>query len=263
MAGLASLGAKPAYLGKVADDDLGRLFARDLHAIGVSFETAPLKGGDPTARSMIFVTPDAQRSMNTFLGASVEFSEKDVDAAIVSGAPITYLEGYLFDKPAAQNAFRKAAQIVRDNGHKLALTLSDSFCVERHREAFRALVQKETDILFSNEAELTALYQTKTLDEALTAARAECGMVVSTRGDKGVVIATPLEVTTVPSLTEVKLVDTTGAGDLFAAGFLFGLIREMDLATCGRLGHIAAAEAISHYGPRPQTSLKELASKVL
>jgi fructokinase len=252
----AALGARVGYLGKVADDALGRVFAHDIRAAGVHFPTAPLQGGAPTARCLILVTPDAQRTMNTFLGACVTFSPADVDPAEMGRAKVTYLEGYLFDPPAAQEAFRAAARAAHAAGRQVALSLSDAFCVERHREAFRRLVREEVDILFSNEAEIAALYQTDFEAAAAQAAqevalaaltRSERGSLILARGERHEIAAAPATV-----------VDTTGAGDAYAAGFLAALTRGLPLPECGRWGSIAAAEVISHFGARPQADLKAL-----
>jgi fructokinase len=256
----AALGAKVGFLGKVADDGLGKVFAHDIRAAGVRFPTAPLAGGAPTARCLILVTPDAQRTMNTFLGACVAFGPDDVDEAEVASAGVTYMEGYLFDPPAAQAAFRKAAKVAHAAGRKVSLTLSDAFCVGRHRAAFRAFVQEETDILFANEAELLSLYETEDFATALAAVRAEVGLAAVTRSEKGSVIvagAETVEVAAVPT----QVVDTTGAGDAYAAGFLAGHAKGLPLAECGRWGSVAAAEAISHFGARPQADLKALVAK--
>ncbi len=253
----AALGARVGYLGKVADDALGQVFAHDIRAAGVRFPSQPLVGGAPTARCLILVTPDAQRTMNTFLGACVAFGPEDVDAAEVASAAVTYMEGYLFDPPAAQEAFRKAAKIAHGAGRKVSLTLSDAFCVGRHRAAFRDLVQHEVDILFANESELLSLYETEDFAAALAAVRAEVGLAAVTRSEKGSVIvagSATVEVAAVPT----KVVDTTGAGDAYAAGFLAAHAKGLPLAECGRWGSVAAAEAISHFGARPQTDLKAL-----
>jgi sugar/nucleoside kinase (ribokinase family) len=261
MAGIASLGGKGAYIGKVGDDELGRVFAHDLRAIGVRYDTAPLQKGAPTARSLILVTPDAQRTMNTFLGASVELGPEDIAPELIAAAQVTYLEGYLFDPPRAQAAFRKAAELAHGAGRKVALSLSDPFCVDRHRPEFRDLVAGHVDILFANEVEIGSLYETRDFDAALRAVRGHCEIAALTRSEKGSVIVTADAAHTIAAATVTELVDTTGAGDLYASGFLFGLTHGRDLATCGRLGSLCAAEAISHYGARPEASLKELAAK--
>jgi sugar/nucleoside kinase (ribokinase family) len=261
IAGIASFGGKAAYIGKVADDRLGKVFHEDMAKAGVPFETTPLMDGPATARSIIFVTPDGKRSMNTFLGASVEFAPSDVDEATVQGGAILYLEGYLFDKPIAKTAFVHAAEIAHKAGRKVALTLSDSFCVDRHRDSFRHLIKTQVDILFANEEELLSLYETRDFDDAIKILSSETGLAAVTRGEKGSVIIGDGEPLTVPAEPVSQVVDTTGAGDQYAAGFLFGVARDLPLATCAHLGHIAAAEVISHYGPRPEVSLKELAIK--
>jgi fructokinase len=253
----AALGARVGYLGKVADDALGQVFAHDIRAAGVRFPSQPLMGGAPTARCLILVTPDAQRTMNTFLGACVTFGPDDVDAAEVASAAVTYMEGYLFDPPAAQEAFRKAAKIAHGAGRKVSLTLSDAFCVGRHRAAFRDLVQHEVDILFANESELLSLYETEDFATALAAVRAEVGLAAVTRSEKGSVLVAgdaTAEVAAMPT----KVVDTTGAGDAYAGGFLAAHVKGLPLAECGRWGSVAAAEAISHFGARPQTDLTAL-----
>lgn len=261
LAGVASLGGRGAYIGKVADDQLGEIFAHDLRAIGVDYSTAPLTGGPATARCLILVTPDAQRSMNTFLGASTLFSGEDVDAERIADAQITYLEGYLFDRDEAKAAFVAAAQIARKAGRKVALTLSDPFCVDRHRASFRELIAGHVDVVFANEVELKSLYQTEDFDAALAQIRAETRIAAITRSEKGAVIVSGEESVAVPADPVETLVDTTGAGDLFAAGFLLGLARGADLETCGRLGVLAAAEVISHVGARPLESLARLAAR--
>lgn len=256
----AALGARVGYLGKVADDGLGKVFAHDIRAAGVRFPTAPLVGGAPTARCLILVSPDGQRTMNTFLGACVTFGPDDVDEAEVASAAITYLEGYLFDPPAAQSAFRKASRAAHAAGRKVALTLSDAFCVGRHRAAFRAFVKEETDILFANEAELLSLYETEDFDAALALLRQEVALAAVTRSEKGSVViagAERFDIAAVPT----KVVDTTGAGDAYAAGFLAGLAHGKTLPECGRWGSVAAAEAISHFGARPQADLKALVAQ--
>lgn len=259
LAGIASLGGRGAYIGKVADDQLGEIFGHDLRAAGVDYSTAPLKGGPATARCLILVTPDAQRSMNTFLGASTLFSKGDVDAERIAAAEITYLEGYLYDRDEAKAAFVEAARIARAAGRKVALTLSDPFCVDRHRDSFRDLVANHVDVIFANEAELKSLYLTGDFDAALASVRAETRIAAITRSEKGAVIVSGEDSVAVPADAIERLVDTTGAGDLFAAGFLLGLARGASLETCGKLGVMAAGEVISHVGARPLVSLADMA----
>ncbi|WP_145140592.1 adenosine kinase [Roseomonas gilardii] len=253
----AGLGAKVGYLGKVADDQLGRVFAHDMRAIGVHFPTAPSTGGTPTARCLILVTPDGQRTMNTYLGACVEFGPADVDEAAVRGAKVTYMEGYLFDPPAAQQAFRTAADIARAAGREVSITLSDPFCVGRHRDAFRAFVKERTDILFANETEILSLYETESFEDALAAAQREVRVAVLTRSEKGSIVAVDGQVHEVAAVP-TQVVDTTGAGDAYAAGFLAAHTRGLPPGECGRWGSVAAAEVIAHFGARPQTDLKAL-----
>jgi sugar/nucleoside kinase (ribokinase family) len=260
IAGLASFGGRGAFMGKVADDELGRTFAGDMRAIGARFENTPLVGGPATAVSMINVTPDAQRTMCTFLGASVEFTDEDVDAATVEAAKIVYLEGYLFDAEAARRAFAKAAGLAHGAGRMIALTLSDSFVVERHRAGLMGFIEGQVDLLFANEAELTALFQTDDFDKALDQLAPHVKLAAVTRSEKGSVVLSKDGVIAVPAQPVEKVVDTTGAGDQYAAGFMFGLSQGKPLAECGRLASLAAAEVISHYGPRPQVSLKDLAA---
>jgi sugar/nucleoside kinase (ribokinase family) len=257
----AAMGARVAYIGKVADDQLGAVFRHDSLAAGVSFATAPLMGGAPTARCLILVTPDGQRTMNTFLGACVTLDESDIDPALVASAAVTYMEGYLFDPPAAQRAFVKAAGLAHAAGRKVALSLSDAFCVNRHRAAFLDLVKGHVDILFANETEITALYETNTWDEAVEAARKDVGLAALTRSEAGSVIVTATETVTVAAEPAV-VVDTTGAGDAYAAGFLAGLTAGKSLAACGRLGSLAAAEVIGHFGARPEADLRGLLGRV-
>jgi sugar/nucleoside kinase (ribokinase family) len=252
IAGIASFGGNAAYIGKVADDRLGDVFRRDLHEIGVAFDTPALIGGVATARSIIFVTPDGARSMNTFLGASTLFAAQDVDAATVRDGAILYLEGYLFDREEAKAAFVHASEIARAAGRKVSLTLSDSFCVDRHRESFRHLVNNHVDILFANEEELKSLYETADFDAAMAALRADSALAAVTRSEKGSVVIAAEETLVAEAVPGVDVIDTTGAGDQYAAGFLFGLSRGLPLAECARLGHRAAGEVISHYGPRPE-----------
>ena len=253
----AGLGAKVGFLGKVADDALGGVFAHDIRAAGVHFPTAPLAGGAPTARCLILVTPDAQRTMNTFLGACVTFGEADLDLAEVARAKVVYLEGYLYDPPAAQAAFRAAARAAHAAGRKVALSLSDAFCVGRHRDAFRAFVREETDILFANEAEILSLYETDDFMAAMEQARAEVEIAALTRSEQGSVIVSRGE-THVVRAQPTSVVDTTGAGDAYAAGFLAAHTRGLSLPEAARWGSVAAAEVISHFGARPQADLRAL-----
>lgn len=259
IAGLASLGGQAGFIGRVKQDELGRVFAHDIRALGVHYDTAPADRGAPTARCLILVTPDAQRSMNTFLGASQDLGPEDIDPSLVSRGAVVYLEGYLWDPPRAKEAFRKAIEIARRNGRKVAFSLSDPFCVDRYRDEFRALIEERAiDILFANEREIEALYEAGSFDDALQVARGKLPIVALTRSEKGSVILADGEIHVIDAEPVAHVVDTTGAGDLFAAGFLHGLARGRDFKTCGRLGAICAAEVISHMGPRPATSLKKL-----
>ncbi|MXP64822.1 adenosine kinase [Roseomonas sp. M0104] len=259
-AAAAALGARVGFLGKVAEDALGKVFAHDIRAAGVAFPTAPLGGGAPTARCLILVSPDGQRTMNTYLGACVSFGEEDVDEAMVASAAITYLEGYLFDPPEAQAAFRRAAGVAHQAGRQVSLSLSDPFCVGRHRDAFRSLVAHQVDILFANEAEIASLYETDSFEAAVEAVRREVKLAALTRSEKGSVIIRGDE-THVIAAAPAEVVDTTGAGDAYAAGFLAALAQGHALAECGRWGSVAAAECIGHFGARPQHDLKALVAR--
>ncbi len=258
LVGIASLGVSGAYVGKVANDTTGTRFAKGLRDAGVGFDTSPLKNQDATARCLIAVTPDGERSMNTFLGASVKFSEKDVNKALVQAAGMTYLEGYLFDSEAAKKAFVKASEIAQGAGRKVALTLSDLFCVDRHRESFKHLIKHHVDIVFANEAELLSLYETEDFDDAISALRADCRVGCVTRSEKGSVIIEGHDIHEVPVAKAASVTDTTGAGDQYAAGVLAGHVMGMDWASAGYLGSVCAAEAISHYGARPERSVHNL-----
>ncbi len=260
MAGLAAMGGRGAFIGKVRDDQLGAVFAHDIRAAGVRFDTPPASDGAPTARCLVVVTPDAQRTMGTFLGASVELGPDDVDDDLVAAAQITYLEGYLWDPPGAKQAFRKAQRIAHANRRRVALSLSDPFCVERHRAEFAELVAAHVDILFANEAEITSLYEVDSFDDALQEVRGHCEVAALTRSEKGSVVVRGGEVHVVDAHPVDPVIDTTGAGDLYAAGFLFGLTRGRGLAECARLGGVAAAEVISHIGARAQADLARLAA---
>lgn len=258
LAGLASLGGKGAFIGKVAEDQLGEVFRHDIQAVGTRFDNAPLAGGAPTARCLILVTPDAQRTMNTFLGASVELSPDDVNLEHIRSSKVTYLEGYLWDPPKAQEAFRIAAHAAHEAGRKVALSLSDSFCVNRHRDSFLELINGHVDILFANESEITSLFQVNSFEEAAALVKNRCEASALTQSEEGSLILMDGKEFRVPAAPIEKLEDTTGAGDLYAAGFLFGYCRGMAPGDCGRLGSIAAGEVISHFGARPEVELKTL-----
>ncbi|HTR85955.1 MAG TPA: adenosine kinase [Reyranella sp.] len=258
MAGVASFGGKGAYIGKVRNDQLGQVFGHDLRAMGVSFETAPAAAGPSTARCLISVTPDAQRTMSTYLGACTGLGPGDIDEKRVGSAQVTYVEGYLWDAPEAKKAVLKAFDAAHAAGRLVSITLSDSFCVDRYRDEFRALIRDKVDILFGNESEITSLYQVDSFDKAMAAARAENKICALTRSEKGSVVVKGSETHAVPAAPVAKVVDTTGAGDLYAAGFLYGFTHGKPLAECARLGGIAAAEIISHVGARPETPLKGL-----
>ena len=258
MAGVASFGGKGAYIGKVRNDQLGTVFGHDLRAIGVSFATPPATSGPATARCLITVTPDAQRTMSTYLGACTGLGPDDIDTALVGSAQVTYVEGYLWDAPEAKKAVLKAFDAAHAAGCKVSITLSDSFCVGRYRDEFRALIRDQVDILFGNESEITSLYEVDSFEKALEMARKEAKIAALTRSEKGSVVIKGSETHAVPAAPVSKIVDTTGAGDLYAAGFLFGFTRGKPLAECARLGGIAAAEIISHVGARPEKALKDL-----
>jgi len=262
-AGLASLDAKCAFIGRVRDDQLGDIFTHDIRSIGVEYATPAATDGPPTARCLILITPDAQRTMNTFLGASVNLGPEDIDEDLVARAKVTYLEGYLWDRDAAKEAFLHAAGLAAEHNRMVSLSLSDPFCVDRHRESFRKFVTAHVDILFANEDEIMSLYQVETFDEALQHVRQDCRIAALTRSEKGSVVVSGEEVHVVDAEPVTSVVDTTGAGDQFAAGFLHGLTKGMDLATCARIGGIAAAEVIAHVGPRPQVKLADLVAAKL
>jgi sugar/nucleoside kinase (ribokinase family) len=257
--GIASFGGRAHYVGKVRDDQLGEIFAHDIRATRVGFSTTPAADGLATGRCLIVVTPDAHRTMSTFLGASVDLTPDDIDPELIGSGAVLYLEGYLFDPPSAQEAFRVAARAAHDAGRKVSLTLSDGFCVDRHRQAFLDLVEGEVDILFANEVEIMSLYEVDTFDEALQHVRGHCEVAALTRSERGSVVVTNDEVHLIDAHPVAQLVDTTGAGDLYAAGFLFGYTQGFDLVRCGQLGSLAAAEIISHVGARPAVSLAQLA----
>jgi sugar/nucleoside kinase (ribokinase family) len=258
MVGVASLGGKAAYVGKVRDDGLGWTFRHDIRAAGVAFDTAAATSGPPTARCLIFVTGDAQRTMNTYLGACVTLTPADIDTALVASAKVTYIEGYLWDAPDAKAAVLKAMDAAHAAGRQVALTLSDAFCVDRYRAEFLELVRDRVDILFANEGELLSLYEAATFDAALQAARASGKVAALTRSARGSVVVRGEDVHVVDAAPVAQVVDTTGAGDLYAAGFLYGYTRGLPLAECARIGGVAAAEIISHFGARPEKPLKTL-----
>ncbi|MGI9477451.1 MAG: adenosine kinase [Hyphomicrobiaceae bacterium] len=259
MVGIASFGGKAAFIGKVGRDDFGSVFAHDIKAAGVTFETAPSDSTSPTARSLILVTPDGERTMNTFLGVSPELGSGEIDQNLIADSAVTYLEGYLFDRDEAKAAFAEAAGYAKAAGRKVALTLSDGFCVDRHRDSFLQLIRNDIDILFANEDEITSLYSTQSFDDAARQVGEDTHLAVLTRSAKGSTVISGADRTTVDAVPIAEVVDTTGAGDLYAAGFLYGHTRGLDHATSARLGSIAAAEIISHVGARPETNLAELA----
>jgi len=258
LTGIASLGGRAAYIGKVRDDALGAIYRHDITAAGVAFRTPASTSGAATARCLILVTPDAERTMNTFLGACVDLTPEDIDEALVASARITYMEGYLFDPPQAQEAFRKAARVAHAAGRMVSLSLSDAFCVQRHRAAFLDLIEFHVDVLFANEAELLALFETSDLDAAIAAVGTFAPLVAVTSGAAGSRIVAPDRTITIEAEPVERLVDTTGAGDLYAAGFLYGLATQAPLEECGRLGSFAAAEVIGQYGGRPLRPLRSL-----
>jgi sugar/nucleoside kinase (ribokinase family) len=258
IAAFASLGGKGGFIGKVANDQLGAIFRHDIRSLGIIFETAPASNGPSTGRCLVLVTPDAHRTLQTFLGASAEIGPDDIDAELIACSQVTYLEGYLWDRPRAKQAFEKAAEIAHAAGRRVALSLSDPFCVDRHRADFVRLVEQHVDILFANEDEIVSLYQVHSFAAALERVRAHCEVAALTCSEKGSIVVVDSAVHVIDAQAADQVVDTTGAGDAYAAGFLFGLTRNFDLETCGRLGGIAAAEVISHVGARPEVSLQDL-----
>ncbi len=258
IAGIASLGGRTGYIGKVRNDVLGDAFRHDITAVGATFRTPVTTEGPATARCLILVTPDAQRTMNTYLGACVTLSPKDIDRELIRSAQVTYLEGYLYDEKLAQEAFVAASEIAHAAGRKVSLSLSDAFCVNRHRAAFLNLVQHHVDVLFANESEIDALFETDRIDIAIENLRAITTLAAITRGENGSLLVTHDEVIEIPAAPIDRVVDTTGAGDLYAAGFLYGLTNGASTRECGELGSLAAAEVISHVGARPQTPLRTL-----
>jgi len=259
-AGIASFGSRSAYFGKVAKDQLGKIYSHDIRAQGVHFATAPLEGTPPTARSMIFVTPDGERSMNTYLGACVELGPEDIEADVVANSKVTYFEGYLWDPPRAKDAIRLCADIAHKNGREMSMTLSDPFCVGRYREEFLDLMRSSTiDIVFANADEAKSLYETDNFEHAVTQLRKDCKLAAITRSEHGSVIVRGDERHDIDAIDIDEVVDTTGAGDLYAAGFLHGYANGKPLDECGRLGSLAAGLVIQQIGPRPQLSLKDAA----
>ena len=264
VAGIAALGGTTAYIGKVADDQLGQIFTHDIRAVGVTYDTVPLTGGLPTARSLIFVTPDAQRTMQTYLGATTQLGPEDLNMDYITASKVVYLEGYLWDQPRAKEAMRGAAIKAAQAGTKVSLTLSDAFCVARFRSEFLELAEKHVDILFANESEILSLYETSSFDEAVKKVREHCEIAALTRSEKGSVVVTRDAVHTIEAEKGITVVDTTGAGDAYAAGFLYAFTQGRDLATAGRLGGAMAAKVISHLGPRSDAAdVKAIAARVL
>jgi sugar/nucleoside kinase (ribokinase family) len=260
--GLASFGATAAYVGKVRDDQLGDVFAHDIRSTGVIFESPQASEGPTTGRCLSVVTPDAQRTMNTYLGVSAFLGPDDVDPAIVAQAKVVYLEGYLWDRPEAKEAYRKAARIAHEAGHEVSLTLSDSFCVDRHRDEWLRLVEEDVDILFANEAEICSLYQCD-FDQARRHINKHCKVAALTRSEHGSVVVANDDSCAVPAHPVAHLVDTTGAGDLYASGFLYAYTQGLDFDVCARVGSAAASEVISHLGARPEADLATLAQSVV
>jgi sugar/nucleoside kinase (ribokinase family) len=256
--GVASLGGKAAFIGKVGNDQLGGIFRHDVRAAGVQYDIAPASSTTPTARSMILVTPDAERTMNTYLGACHELTPDDIDPHLIQRARVTYMEGYLWDPPLAKEAFLKAARIAHDAGQEVALTLSDSFCVQRYLREFQDLVMNHVDILFANIGEITALWETNDWHEAARVTQQHCDLAALTRSEMGSVIVTADAMIEIPAWPIDRIVDLTGAGDLYASGFLYGYTHGQDFAACGRIASLAAGEIISHIGARPETPLAEL-----
>lgn len=259
IAGVASFGGRAGFIGSIADDEFGRIFAHDVKSIGVAFNATPVRGDVPTSRSLILVTPDGERTMNTFLGVSTLFDETRLDRALVRDSAILYLEGYLFDREEAKRAFKAAAQEAKAAGRQVALTLSDGFCVDRHRAEFLQFIREGVDIVFANESEITSLYETSNYDQAATKARNDIKLAVLTRSAKGSHILSDGRDIEIGAMPIDKVIDTTGAGDLYAAGFLFGIANDFSLETAGKLASLAAAEIISHIGARPAVPLDRLA----
>ncbi len=263
IAGVASFGGRAGFIGVVADDEFGRIFSHDIRSLGVAFNGTPVAGDLPTSRSLILVTPDGQRTMNTYLGISSSLDSSIIDEPLIRDSAILYLEGYLFDREDAKRAFRDAVTIARSAGRDVALTLSDAFCVDRHRDEFISLIKSGIGILFANESEIQSLYQTSSFETAAQKVRNDTKLAVLTRSEKGSMIISDGRSIDIAAEPVAEIVDTTGAGDLYAAGFLYGYARELPLETCGKLASLAAAEVISHMGARPAVSLAQLARKGL
>jgi sugar/nucleoside kinase (ribokinase family) len=259
IAGVASFGGQAGFMGKIADDEFGRIFTHDIRAIGVAFNSTPIANSDPTSRSLILVTPDGERTMNTYLGISTSLDETQIDRTLIRDSSILYLEGYLFDREGAKRAFRESIKVARSAGRSVALSLSDAFCVDRHRNDFLELIRSGIDVLFANESEIQSLYQTSSFDDAANTARQDTKLAVLTRSAKGSIIFSQGESIEIAAEPIERVIDTTGAGDLYAAGFLFGYARQYPLEISGKLASLAAAEIISHIGARPAVSLQKLA----
>jgi len=263
LAGLAQLGGRAGFIGRVRDDQLGAIFAHDIRSVGAYYETAAATSGPSTARCLILVTADAQRTMCTYLGASVNLHPDDLDLDLVRQAKVLYLEGYLWDSDEAKQAFIAAAEVMRESGGEVALSLSDAFCVDRHRESFQDLVDGHVDILFANEMEITSLYKANTFEEAVDQVRGRCRVAALTRSAEGSLVLSGEQSLPIAPFHLGELVDTTGAGDLYAAGFLYGYTRGDSLERCGRLGSLCAGQVVTQLGPRPLASLQELVARHL
>ncbi len=263
LAGIAQLGGRAGFIGRVRDDQLGAIFSHDIRSVGAHFDTPAARSGPSTARCLILVTPDAQRTMCTYLGASVGLDPTDLDLTLVSQARLLYLEGYLWDSEEAKRAFLAAAEAIRATGGEVALSLSDAFCVERHRDSFLELVDGHVDLLFANEMEITALYKANSFEEAADQVRGRCKVAALTRSEQGSLILSGDTTIQVEPVVLGNLIDTTGAGDLYAAGFLYGYTRGESLERCGRLGSLCAGAVVTQLGPRPQGSLKDLVASHL
>jgi sugar/nucleoside kinase (ribokinase family) len=262
MVGVASFGGRAGYIGRVADDQLGVVFGHDMHASGVLFRSGRAAGPPPTGRCLIVITPDGERTMSTYLGASSRLGPEELDAELISAAAVTYLEGYLWDRPEAKEAYRQATRLAHGAGRRTALTLSDSFCVQRHRAEWRLLIHEGVDIVFANEDEIGMLYDTSTFDEALEEIRTHCEVACLTRGPRGSVIVTADECHVIKAHHVARVVDTTGAGDMYAAGFLYGFTHGFDLQSSGRLASLAAAAVLGHTGARPEVSFQHLTQQL-